>query len=140
MRILKSNENIWRWLSSNNNWKLIGVMQRCPRKASFSTIHRDIDVLLRCWSSLLECNIYLDTTFEDTMYQTNQYFSPPTKESQIPWLGAAIGFLIGIALVMVDFMAYRTRGYIAHPILKILVIIVSSTIFYFIGQWYGLVF
>ena len=74
------------------------------------------------------------------MYQTNEYFARPTRESQIPWLGAAVGFLIGIALVMFDFMAYRTRGYIANPILKILVIIISSMIFYFIGHWYGLVF
>ena len=41
-------------------------------------------------------------------------------------MGAAVGILVAVAVVVIDFVAHGGESYIAHPILKVLVVVAVS--------------
>ena len=47
-------------------------------------------------------------------------------ESRYPFLGAAIGILIAVGAVVADFAFYGMDSIIAHPLLKVFVVVVVS--------------
>lgn len=49
---------------------------------------------------------------------------------QIPWIGAAIGLVAGMALITWDYVTNRADTWVKHPILKLLIIISVSLIFF----------
>ena len=52
------------------------------------------------------------------------------KDEQLPYVGAAIGIVIASLGVVADALAYGTASYIAHPVIKaIVVIIIAGTCF-----------
>lgn len=48
----------------------------------------------------------------------------------IPWIGAAFGLVVGMALVAWDYINFGSSSYIHHPILKILLIGLCSGLFF----------
>ena len=53
---------------------------------------------------------------------------------QIPWIGAAIGLVAGMALITWDYVTNYSDPWIRHPILKLLIIGFVSIIFFFTAK------
>ncbi|XP_054160137.1 uncharacterized protein LOC128958322 [Oppia nitens] len=53
---------------------------------------------------------------------------------QIPWVGAALGLVVGMALVTWDYVANYSSPYVRHPILKLFIIGVVSAIFFYLAK------
>lgn len=53
----------------------------------------------------------------------------------IPWIGAAFGLVVGMALVAWDFISFGPGSYIHHPILKLIVIGLCSVLFFQLATW-----
>ena len=52
---------------------------------------------------------------------------------QIPWIGAAFGLVVGMAIVTWDYVSFHNRSYISHPILKLSLIGFVSFIFFYLA-------
>ena len=53
---------------------------------------------------------------------------------QIPWIGAAIGLVAGMALIAWDYVSNRNDPWVRHPILKLLIIIFVALIFFHLAR------
>lgn len=53
---------------------------------------------------------------------------------QIPWIGAALGLVVGMAIVTWDYVSHHSRSYISHPIWKLFVIGLVSFIFFYLAN------
>ena len=49
-----------------------------------------------------------------------------SQDAQYPYVGAAIGILVAVAAVVVDFAILGTNSFISHPLLKVGVVIAVS--------------
>lgn len=49
-----------------------------------------------------------------------------TLDAQYPFVGAAVGILVAVAVVVYDYVANGPRSYIGHPLLKVLVVVAVS--------------
>ena len=49
---------------------------------------------------------------------------------QFPFLGAAVGIVLSTLFVVGDFIVQGTNSYVAHPLLKVLVIVAVSLVGY----------
>lgn len=49
---------------------------------------------------------------------------------QVPWIGAALGLVIGMALVAWDYISFGLRSYLFHPIFKLVTIGACSFLFF----------
>ena len=53
---------------------------------------------------------------------------------QIPWIGAAIGLVAGMALITWDYVSNYSNPWIKHPILKLMIIGFVSMIFFLLSR------
>ena len=53
---------------------------------------------------------------------------------QLPWLAAGLGLVIGMTLVTWDFVSNPKNGYLKNPILKLVVIAISSILCFYLAQ------
>ena len=49
-----------------------------------------------------------------------------TLDAQYPFVGAAVGILVAVAVVVYDYAVNGPKSYIGHPLLKVLVVIAVS--------------
>jgi tetratricopeptide (TPR) repeat protein len=57
-----------------------------------------------------------------------------TSDRQLIWVGAAVGLLVGIVLVTLDFVHYTVNGYLSHPAVKVLAITGSAFVFFYLAS------
>lgn len=61
-------------------------------------------------------------------------------EARYPYVGAAVGVAVGAAVVVVDFVVNGQHSYVAHPVLKVLAVLLASAVFSLVAkifQTYG---
>jgi len=54
---------------------------------------------------------------------------------QIPWVGAAIGLVAGMALITWDYVSNYASPVVRHPILKLMVIGIVAIVFFYLAKW-----
>ncbi|XP_050294219.1 uncharacterized protein LOC126734574 isoform X2 [Anthonomus grandis grandis] len=74
-------------------------------------------------SNILKC---LNNTAKNVIHQR-------TKDKQIPWVGAGIGIVIGVTMLVADFLTTRNP---THPLLMAIITIVISLVGYAIARGY----
>ena len=58
-----------------------------------------------------------------------------THDYQIPWIGAALGLVAGMALITWDYVSHYAHPIVRHPILKLFIIAIVSLIFFLLAKW-----
>ncbi len=58
------------------------------------------------------------------------------REEQLPYVGAAVGIVISSIGVVADALAYGSGSYIAHPVLKALVVMITAGTCYLAALFY----
>jgi hypothetical protein len=53
---------------------------------------------------------------------------------QIPWIGAALGLVCGMALITWDYVSNYSKPFIRHPILKLVIIGFVSAVFFYLAK------
>ncbi|XP_053212699.1 uncharacterized protein LOC128396183 [Panonychus citri] len=59
-----------------------------------------------------------------------------SSDRHLPWVGAALGLVIGMALVVADYMIWMNKGFLKNPMIKVALIISNSYLFYSTLKWY----
>ena len=77
-----------------------------------------------------------DSTEKQNFYELaskckKEWAKQKTLDLQYPYVGAAVGILIAAGVVVFDFLIHGAASYIAHPLLKVLVVVAVS------GSCYG---
>jgi tetratricopeptide (TPR) repeat protein len=57
-------------------------------------------------------------------------------DRQFPYVGCALGISMSSVLLVIDYLTYFEESYIAHPLLKVLVTVISAVFFYWGGMFY----
>ena len=55
-------------------------------------------------------------------------------EARYPYVGAAIGILVAVGAIVVDFIAYGADSYIGHPLIKVCVVVIVSYSCYLVAS------
>lgn len=53
-----------------------------------------------------------------------------SSDKHLPWIGAAVGLVIGMALVVADYMLWMNKGYLKNPLIKVALIISNAYLFF----------
>lgn len=73
------------------------------------------------------CLILLQAShFEFASKAKKELAKQRTLDAQYPFVGAAVGILVAVAVVVYDYAANGPKSYIGHPLLKVLVVIAVS--------------
>ena len=54
-------------------------------------------------------------------------------DEQLPYVGAAVGIVIASLAIVADALAYGSSSYIAHPVLKAIIVILVASSCYFMS-------
>ena len=71
------------------------------------------------------------TYFDMSIKSKRELSKQQTLDVQYPFVGAAVGILLAVAGVVLDYIFYGSKSFIAHPLLKVLVVLAVS------GSCYG---
>jgi len=64
--------------------------------------------------------------FENASKAKKELAKQRTLDAQYPFVGAAVGILVAVAVVVYDYAVNGPKSYIGHPLLKVLVVIAVS--------------
>lgn len=71
--------------------------------------------------------------FDMSAKATKELHKQQALSSKYPFVGAAVGIIMAVFVVVTDFLVYRQESLIAHPILKVSVIVAVSVSCYWVA-------
>ncbi|XP_023327898.1 uncharacterized protein LOC111701020 [Eurytemora carolleeae] len=128
-------------LALEDSSRLLELAPRCSlghaRRAEIYSATFNYEEALRAYQEGFQCgDSNKEACMEGILKCKREISKDKNNDRQFPYVGCALGISISSILLVLDYIANREESYVAHPLLKVLVCVLSAIFFFWGGKFY----
>jgi len=97
----------------------------------------NFDAALASFQKAFQCNdANKDVCMEGINKSKREIAKEKHLDRQAPYVGCAIGIFLSSVILVLDFLSFKQESFVRHPLLKVLICIISATLFFWGAKLY----
>lgn len=97
----------------------------------------NFDLALSCYQTAFQCQDSDKSSCKEKMDKCRKEAALDVRsQGQLPWVGSALGIILSSLVVVLDYLSHGPTSHISHPLLKMLTVLVTAAVGYWMAVLY----